>query len=78
MRKFYKTVFEITVLSEYPISENVSLSRLEKEMCDGDFSGQTEMILNKELTAKEAAVELIGQNSDPGFFGLDEDGNEAT
>lgn len=70
--KFYKTVMTVTVLSQYPIG-NVSLSSLE-EMMNDDCSGVIQVGDSEELSGPQMAQELLGQDSDPEFFGLDSNG----
>jgi hypothetical protein len=73
--KFFKTTFVIDVLSEdSPIDGDVTLSQLDYLINDGDCSGLIHTPVVVELSAQEAAKELIIQGSDPSFFGLDEDG----
>jgi hypothetical protein len=81
-RKFYKTVITVTVLSEDgPISMETDLDVVAHQIIHGDWihgdwSGKIENDGGTELTPKEMADEALKQGSDPGFFGLDEDGNE--
>lgn len=74
-RKFYKTIIQITVLSEEPMTGGESLSDICYEMDQGDFSGQMKIGKSKELDGKQMARALKRQGSDPGFFGLDDDGS---
>ncbi len=76
-RKFYKTTFTVTVLSEdEPISEDLSLEEIERGFTSGDWSGQVTSEGSEELSAQEAAYELMEQGSDPSFFRLTEDGED--
>lgn len=75
-RKFYKTVFQIEVLSEEPINDCVSLEQLSREIECGDFSGQIERINSEELSGEGMANLLLKQGSDTEFFMLDENGND--
>lgn len=74
-RKFYKTTYTITVISEGQLPEGLELSGIEYEITEGDSSGSFEETECIELSGLEAATELIAQGSDPEFFRLDEDGN---
>jgi len=77
MRKFYKTVITVTVLSEdNPVTET-NLSRIHDQITDGDWSGEVDADGGTELTAKEAAQALLAQGSDPSFFQLSDDGQES-
>jgi hypothetical protein len=78
-RKFFKNVFEISVLSED--GEGLDPSQMEMEdilhhMIFGGFSGKISHVKTVELSPKEAAQELIVQGSSPSFFQLDEEGND--
>lgn len=75
-RKFYKTIVRFEVLSEEPIGE-VDLDTIHHQTQQGDWSG---LMLEPEqtvLNGAEAAEALVQQGSDPGFFGLTEEGEEA-
>jgi len=74
-RKFYKTVFELTVLSE-AVLENMSLGELSYECMEGELSGSLTTKSVNGMTAKEAADALTAQGSDPEFFQLDSEGND--
>lgn len=76
-RKFYKSVIELTILSEEIIPwDEYELSDIGYAITDGDCSGMMHQTKFEELNGKQAADELIAQGSDPGFFCLDEDGND--
>lgn len=76
-RKFYKTVVTIEILSEHPIrSLDTDLGYVTRQIEDGDWSGRVMLGDSEELTPKECAQALIDQDSEPQFFGLDDDGNE--
>lgn len=75
--KYYKTTFMVEVLSEgKPFPDAASLHNIAYAIEEGDCSGVTKMVSQKELTGKQAAKALKAQGSDPGFFDLDEDGNK--
>lgn len=61
MRKFFKTVYQIEVLSEEPLPDKMSLAQVEYEITDGHYSGSISITETKLLTAKEAAEALIAQ-----------------
>ena len=75
-RKFYKTTYTFTVLSEEPLPDSLSLSDLDYETMDGHCSGQFGETLVEELDGETAAKALIEQGSDPEFFQLTEDGED--
>jgi hypothetical protein len=74
-RKFYRTVFTVEVLSEEE-PEAVSLEALAYQISDGEWSGVVEKGNSKKVNGKTMARLLEHQGSDPGFFRLDEDGND--
>jgi len=71
--KYFRTVFQIEVLSEgTPIEEDMDVYAIAMAIGDGDCSGKTSVVLTQGLSAKEAAAALESQGSDAGFFqGLD-------
>ena len=74
IRKFYKTVVTIEVLSEYPFTPE-SIKNIDYVITEGDCSGTWDYDV-KIISPQEAARSLIEQGSEPGFFQLDEDGND--
>lgn len=76
-RKFFKTVFQIEVLSEdKPLNDVGSLHDIAYQIDEGDCSGVVKHIKSIRLTAEKAAKALIEQGSDPEFFQLDATGND--
>lgn len=66
-RKFYKTTFEIIILSEKPIDE-INLEDIPYEVTEGPCCLHTfRMEQETHLTGKEMADELCDAGSDPGF-----------
>lgn len=76
IRKFYKTTVTVTVLSEEPLPPYMELSDVAHAIKDGDCSGEVAFGEPEELDGKQAADALVAQASDPGFFRLDDDGND--
>ena len=75
--KFYKTTITLEVLSEDKPAEPEGfqdLARIVRECLTGDYSGKITSDV-KQLSLPQCAEELIEQGSDPGFFGLNEDGD---
>lgn len=73
MRKFFKTVFEIEVLSEdRPLYEDMSLNEINYSMNE-DCVGVVKRTAVIELTDKEVSAELLKMGSEPGFFQLEEE-----
>ncbi len=75
-RTFYKTTITLDILSEEPIPNPDDITTIANEMINGDYSGIVRDAEMDELDGKEAAEELMCQGSDPGFFGLDDDGED--
>jgi len=67
-RKFYKTTFELVVLSEEELADHVAL--------DGDWVGNLHVGSVEVLNGKQAAQALMAARSEPGFFRLTEDGED--
>ena len=77
MRKFYRTLVTLEVLSEYePVPKDGSLDRLFYEITDGDYSGIILQQSYDEVSPQHMAEFAITQGSDPSFFGLDPKGND--
>ncbi len=74
-RKFYRTVFQVEVLSESPIGV-VELDTLHHLITQGDCSGEVKTVNRKKLDGRQAAEALLKQGSDPSFFNLDHYGNQ--
>ena len=76
-KKIYRTLILLTVLSDRPISEGMSIGDIDAECEDGDFTGKTDwQKVNEVLEGREAALAVIDTGSDTDFFQMDEDGNE--
>ena len=76
-RKFYKTIFTVEVVSEEPLADGMYLEDVAYEITLGGCSGIVRQSDPIELDGMGAAQSLIHQHSDPRFFNLDEDGNDA-
>lgn len=74
-RKFYKTIIQVEVLSEEPFEYN-TLDDVARAIND-DCSGQTTTVSTTTLDGKQAAEALQEQASDPAFFQLTEEGEDA-
>lgn len=76
-RKFYKTVIQVEVLSEEPF-EFEDLEEVRYEIKYGECSGKIDTIVsNEELDGPTTAKALIAHASEPEYFGLDKNGNDA-
>ncbi len=77
-KKFYRTVFQIEVLSEekFDAKGDMSLTDIDEAITNGDCSGVVKTIVDNEVkTGEEMAKLLMAQGSAPEFFRLDYDGN---
>lgn len=76
-KKIYKSIIQVEILSEEPISTDMSLSDIASEGDEGSFSIATKDIkVNQEIKGIRAARALQSQGSDVEFFNMDEKGNE--
>jgi hypothetical protein len=74
-KTIYKTTITVTVLSDSPY-DLIDLETLDHDITEGDCSGDFKTTNVEELTGKDAVEAIESQNSDPEFFGIDEEGNE--
>jgi hypothetical protein len=75
MNKYYQTTFTVVVLSQEPLGDP-TLSQLEEATMDGDCVMQSIESKETKLTSKQVVKALYDAGSEPGFFGLDDKGNE--
>ena len=75
-RKFYKRVVTLEFLSETPITDDIELTDLIWEGTHGSYSMRMTSEKDVVLNGKQAAKALLLQDSDPGFFGLNDDGSD--
>lgn len=73
-RKYYRTTFAIAVLSEEPILGDLSDALQEADT--GSYVAYGEKNNQETLTGKQAADALYDAGSEPGFFMLNDDGEE--
>ena len=73
-RKFYRTTFTITVISEGEY--NPRFRDIYYDITDGEFSGVFQRVASEELTPLQAATALLDQGSDPEWLYLDAEGND--
>lgn len=72
--KYYKTIITFNVLSQDPIPDDMTLAAIDQECRVGEYSGDMGFESRvTELTAEQAAEELLKQGSSPSFFGLEEE-----
>ena len=72
---YYLTTFTIQTVSRDPV-EDLDLESLAYEITEGDLIGGELKAKSLQITSKEAADSLTAFGADPGFFNLDDDGNE--
>lgn len=76
MKKLFRQVFEIEVLSEEEPLETLDLKVIDYEITDGHSSGVVKEAVREEVTQEKMRELLIAQGSDPEFLlGGDEDGD---
>jgi hypothetical protein len=75
-RKFYKTVVQVTILSDEKVSPDIDLYSIHHQITDGGWSGEVEIVKSKKIDGKAMAKELMNQNSDPEYCRLDKNGND--
>lgn len=75
-RKFYRTTFELVVLSEDKPANDLDLDALAHECYDGELVGDLHEKSVEELDGKQAAQALLAARSEPGFFQLTEEGED--
>ncbi len=76
-RKFFRTHIVVEVLSEdSPISPRADLDAIHAAITDGDCVGQVSIKHVEALNGPQAARALRRVGSEPGFFRLDERGND--
>jgi hypothetical protein len=73
--KYYRTIVEIEVLSQYEITEQIELEGLVYEITYGDCSGAVKIKSSREVGRKKMAKLLELQGS-ADFFFFDEDEDE--
>ncbi len=76
-RKFYHRVYQVEVLSEEELSPEMELDDIHHAITDGDCSGVVSITKDERFDARKMAQLLMKQGSDPGFFQLTEDGEDA-
>jgi hypothetical protein len=75
MRKFYRTIIKVEVLSETPY-EYDDLDDVCYDIMDGDCSGMVTLESSEEVDGPTMAKLLKKQFTEPEFFNLDENGND--
>jgi hypothetical protein len=68
--RFFKTIFQVEVLSQDSPLASENLFDIAQAISTGDCSGVVTEVACIGMTAAEAAVALVDQGSEPGFFGI--------
>lgn len=80
-RTFYRSVFQVEVISEHPYGqegEGKSLADIAYDIEDGGENGTVSTLVeNEQIDARRAAELLIESGSDPEYFGITEGGEDA-
>lgn len=75
-RKFYRTIVQIEILSETPYS-STDLEKINDDITNGAQVGAvTVEVDSEEMNATTCVKKLKEVGSEPGFFMLDEKGND--
>ena len=74
-RKFYRTLIIVEVLSDEPY-EAGCLDTIAYDITEGDVSGNWEVASSDEVDRRKFVSLVKAQHCDPGFFGLDDEGND--
>jgi hypothetical protein len=76
LKKIYRTVIQMTVLSEEPIGD-VEMQEILNQTDSGDWIGHNVTQVQDEiLTGTKAVVAIEDTGSDTEFFRMDKSGNE--
>ena len=75
-RRFYKTTVTFTVLSEEPIPPHADLQYIAVECNDGQYVGNFSANDEQLLNGGAMADALYEAGSEPGFFSLDDTGQD--
>lgn len=69
MKTIHRTVFQVEVLSEEPLSSDLNLAELHHFITDGAGSGVVSLVSSTELSGQDAVAAVLEQGSDPEFSG---------
>jgi len=77
MKKIYKSIITLEILSEEPLPDSMTLGDIINESDTGGYSlYMGGAILSSTLESLEAVAEIKKHGSDTEFFGLDKNGEE--
>ncbi len=69
-KKYHRYIFQIEVLSEESLPDDMTLSAIEYEITNGHCSGKFLDTFHQELDEVTCAEYLQKHGSDPEFFGI--------
>ena len=76
-KTIYKSVLKVTVLSDEPLPECISLEDVQYEITEGHCLGHVEWDYNNaQIVGAEAVMNILQVGSQPEFFELDDKGND--
>ena len=75
-RTFHKYTITYQVLTEEPIPDDAGMQEIVGECEEGGDVGWIITVDHADINGAEAAKELTEVKSEPGFFQLDEEGND--
>lgn len=76
MKKYYITTVTLKILSEDTSTENLDLEQIPYAVNEGDCVLLSDNRKAKEVSREEMSQLLIDADSDPGFFGLDDEDDD--
>lgn len=69
--KFFKTIIQVEILSEKPLSEEYNLQSLHEMTVSGECSGFYKQVSEQSISKQELIEECVKHQTDPSFFGVD-------
>lgn len=75
-RQFYRTVFQIEVLSEDEYPADAELEQIRHDILEGDCSGDVKCVKQQVTGGRKMAKLLLAQGSSPDFFNLADNGKD--
>ena len=75
-RKFFRRTITLDLLSSHPFKDTECLGCIIDQLEGGGYSGKLEHGAPAELTGQEAVGVLAAPGDEPGFFGLDAEGED--
>lgn len=77
-KKIYRNIIRFEILSDRPLGDGITLSEIENETTDGEWSGRflDNEVSNQPLEGMQAVEAIKAQGSDTEFFNMDKEGND--